>query len=237
MTARKCVAAVQSNYIPWKGYFDLINTVDEFILLDELQYTRRDWRNRNRIKTAGGTIWLTIPVQVSGRYTQRIDETLVSDSDWAARHWKTIEQAYAKAPHFDAVAARFAPLYAALDDPHLSAINRRLIEAACAALGIDTPLTWSSQYAVDGRKTERLVNLCLASGATEYLSGPAARAYLDEERFAEHGIGVRWMDYGGYPGYPQLHGEFDHFVSVLDLLFCTGEEAPQHMRSFDYAAG
>src|SRR5882757_9025960 len=96
----KKVAIVQSNYIPWRGYFDLINSVDEFILFDDMQYTRRDWRNRNRIKTANGIIWLTIPVVVKGRYSQSIQETEVSDSNWAAKHWKTLQQSYARAAHF-----------------------------------------------------------------------------------------------------------------------------------------
>ena len=97
----KTVAIVQSCYIPWKGYFDLINLVDEFILYDDRQYTRRDWRNRNRIKTPQGSQWLTIPVEVKGRYDQRIDETRISDPDWAEQHWKTLTHNYASAPHFD----------------------------------------------------------------------------------------------------------------------------------------
>jgi len=102
----KRIAAIQSSYIPWKGYFDAINVVDEFILLDEVQFTKRDWRNRNKIKTSQGIQWLTIPVAVKGRYLQRIDETRIADSGWAQRHWSTLTHTYRRAAAFDDVAPR-----------------------------------------------------------------------------------------------------------------------------------
>src|SRR5712692_7324529 len=123
----KRVAIVQSNYIPWKGYFDIINQVDEFILYDDRQYTRRDWRNRNLIKTPNGLLWLTIPVRVKGRYEQRIDETTISDPEWAQRHWKSISHTYTSAPYFDHLRDDFAALYAASIEEHLSAVNRRFL--------------------------------------------------------------------------------------------------------------
>jgi hypothetical protein len=228
----KRVAIVQSCYIPWKGYFDLINMVDEFILYDDRQYTRRDWRNRNRIKTPRGSQWLTIPVQVKGRYEQRIDETLVSDPDWAKRHWTTLQHAYAATPHFDDYRCRLEGVYTGLGDPRLSEINRRLLEEICGLLGIETTLSWSTDHEADGAKTERLVSLCHASRADTYLSGPLAREYLDEERFVDAGITLEYMDYSGYSEYPQIHPPFDHHVTVLDLLFHTGEDARRYMKSF-----
>src|SRR5262252_7722657 len=144
--AHKRVAIVQSSYIPWKGYFDLIRTTDEFILLDDVQFTKRDWRSRNRIKTKDGLAWLTIPVQSKGKYTQTIAETVVSDRDWARRHWQTIHGAYARAPYFAAYADRFETLYEGPLSDRLSEINRAFIDALCHALGISTPITWSSQY-------------------------------------------------------------------------------------------
>jgi hypothetical protein len=229
----KRIAIVQSNYIPWKGYFDIINEVDEFILYDDRQYTRRDWRNRNLIKTDQGLQWLTIPVRVKGRFTQRIDETLIDDPSWGSRHWKRIEQAYASAPHFvtyrDVVADMFA---AASRATRLSDVNRGLLEGVCALLGIRTRLSWSTDYQVGGDRTERLVNLCLAAGATEYLSGPSARVYIDESRFDEARVRLIYADYSGYPEYPQLHGKFEHGVTILDLLFNTGPDAPRYMKSF-----
>jgi hypothetical protein len=228
----KRVAIVQSNYIPWKGYFDIINQVDEFILYDDRQYTRRDWRNRNLIKTPNGLLWLTIPVRVKGRYDQRIDETMISDPEWAKKHWKTISHAYASAPHFERLRDDFAALYEDPGDEHLSAVNHRFLEAICGMLGIRTRLSWSSDYPAVGDRTERLVSLCRLAGAQEYLSGPAARTYIEEERFQEAGIALTYMDYSGYPEYPQLYGGFEHGVSVVDLLFNAGPDAPRFMKSF-----
>jgi hypothetical protein len=232
MNTRKRVAIVQSCYIPWKGYFDLINLVDEFILYDDRQYTRRDWRNRNRIKTAQGTQWLTIPVEVKGRYEQRIDETMISDPHWNSLHWKTLQHAYSAAPHFDEYAETFSSLYAGIDDRRLSAVNRAFLEKICMALGIETALSWSTDYGANGTKTDRLVSLCQAAGATVYLSGPSAKEYMDESLFVEAGIELEYMDYFGYPEYPQLHPPFEHEVTVLDLLFNTGPEAPAFMKGF-----
>jgi WbqC-like protein len=228
----KTVAIVQSCYIPWKGYFDLINLVDEFILFDDRQYTRRDWRNRNRIKTPGGTRWLSIPVQAKGRYLQRIDETLVDGYDWRHQHWETIRHNYAGAPFFDQFADQFKRLYLDDDEARLSVINRRFIEAVCAILRIETRLCWSTDYEPVGERTERLLSLCRQAGASEYLSGPRAREYLDESRFDAEGIGLSYMSYDGYPEYAQPHPPFEHTVTILDLLFCTGSESASYMKSF-----
>lgn len=228
----KTVAIVQSCYIPWKGYFDLIKEADEFVLFDDRQFTRRDWRNRNRIKTPQGLTWLTVPVEVKGRYLQRIDETRVSDGAWAKKHWRTLEHVYASAPFFAEYRERFSALYESLDDERLSAINRRLLEEICGVLGIETKLSWSTDYVVEGDRTQRLVELCQAAGANIYLSGPRARAYLEEQLFADAGIAVRYFDYNGYPEYPQLYPPFAHEVTVLDLIFNTGAVAPQFLKSF-----
>jgi hypothetical protein len=227
----KAVAIVQSSYIPWKGYFDLINSVDEFILYDDQQYTRRDWRNRNRVKTSQGPVWLSIPVKVKGRYHQRIDETEVSDPSWQERHWRTIVHAYGRAPHFDTYRDRLTELYASCTARHLSEINRAFLEAICELLSIRTPFVSSTKYAAEGASTDRLVQLCRAASATSYLSGPRARAYLDESRFREAGIEVRYMDYSDYPEYEQLHPPFEHRVSIIDLLVHTGPEARQFLKS------
>jgi WbqC-like protein family len=227
----KKIAIVQSNYIPWKGYFDLIALVDEFVLFDDMQYTRRDWRNRNQIKTPQGVQWLTVPVVVKGKYTQKIKETEIDGVDWAALHWKAFEQNYRRAPYFDEISNWLAPLYRTSDLPvNLSVLNRQLIEAVCAYLGIQTRITNSSDYALSEGKTERLADLCVQAGADEYISGPAARDYVDESVFAARGVGLRWFDYAGYREYPQLWGEFTHGVTVLDLLFNCGKEAPAFMR-------
>jgi WbqC-like protein family len=231
----KRVAILQSNYIPWKGYFDLINLVDEFILYDDRQYTKRDWRNRNRVKTSSGTVWLTVPVKVKGRYTQRIDEVEVSDPEWPSRHWRTIAQAYRAAPHFGDHRQEFERLYleCAPARTRLSDINRLFLDAICRLLKIETKIARSTDYGASAEdRTENLVALCVAAGATTYLSGPSARDYIEASRFGDAGIGLEYMDYAGYPEYPQLHPPFEHAVSILDLIFNTGPEARSYMKSF-----
>lgn len=221
---------MQSNYIPWKGYFDLIGLVDEFILFDDRQYTRRDWRNRNLIKTEAGPRWLTIPVQVSGRYLQRIDETLVADPQWPDKHWAAIEAAYRRAACFSDYGSRLRALFESVPGPRLSDVNRHFLTGICSLIGIPARVTWSTDYAASGDRTERLVTLCTAAGASRYLSGPAARAYIEPAAFAAAGIELEYMDYSGYPEYRQLHGGFDHAVSIVDLLLNCGPEAPAFMK-------
>jgi hypothetical protein len=234
--AGKRVAISQSNYIPWKGYFDLINLVDEFIVLDDVQYTTRDWRNRNRIKTSEGLLWLTLPVKAPGR--SRINEVTVSDPAWGPRHWKTIAQNYARAPFFDSMLPVFEPLYTESRESSLSRINRLFMDAVCGTLGVTTKISVAWEYEAAGKSTARLVELCRQSGAARYLSVPGSRAYLQESAFEEAGIELEWMDYSGYPEYPQLHGAFEHKVTILDLLFNVGAEAaPRYMKSFRCSAG
>jgi hypothetical protein len=229
----KKVAIVQSNYIPWKGYFDLINLVDEFILYDDVQYTRRDWRNRNKIKTPRGLRWLTVPVRTKGRYYQKVRETEVSDPGWGGRHWQSIVHNYSKAEYFDTYRDLFEELYLGQNERFLSQINYRFLTAICQILGIRTKLSWSMDYDVaEEDKTERLVGLCKQAGATEYLSGPAAKAYMEEDLFKDEGIELRYMDYSGYPEYNQLFPPFKHSVSIIDLIFNEGPDAPRYMRSF-----
>lgn len=226
----KKVAIVQSNYVPWKGYFDLIAAVDEFILYDDMQYTRRDWRNRNQIKTPQGLQWLTVPVKVKGKYHQTIRETEIEDVDWAKTHWKSLCQNYRRAKHFEAIARELEPFYLQTQHSHLSQLNRVLIEWVCSKLGIKTKISNSWDYELIDGKTERLVDLCAQAGANEYISGPTARGYIEETIFGERDIELTWFDYTGYPEYPQLWGDFIHTVSILDLLFNCGNEAPQYMR-------
>ena len=228
----KRVAIVQSNYIPWKGYFDLIRLVDEFILFDDVQYTRRDWRNRNLIKSSEGLLWLSVPVSSKGRYLQAVKDTDVQDGDWARRHWQTLVRSYTRAPHFAEYRSLFEDLYArAAEERRLSAINRLFVDAVCRLLHLETRVSWSMDYSVCDGKTTRLVELCRQAQATEYVSGPAARVYLDESQFTAAGIALRFIDYGPYPEYPQLHPPFSHNVSVLDLLFHAGDEARRHLVS------
>lgn len=229
-TSHKKVAIVQSNYIPWKGYFDTIAAVDEFILYDDMQFTRRDWRNRNQIKTPQGVQWLTVPVKVKGKYHQTIRETEIDGADWAEAHWKALTQNYHRAPYFKEIADIFEPLYRQHCYVYLSELNRVFIEAICRYLGITTKISNSWYYQLIEGKTERLMDLCSQAGGTEYISGPAAKDYIDENIFNERGIKLTWFDYGGYPEYPQLWGEFTHGVTILDLMFNCGKDAQKYMR-------
>ena len=228
MTRR--IAITQSNYLPWKGYFDLIRSVDQVVLYDEVQFTRRDWRNRNRIRTREGLAWLTVPVLVKGKYDQKIESTVVSDSGWAENHWRTISHNYARASHFTEYSKQFQAFYENSPPENLSQINRHLIEIVLNILDISTQLAWSRDFPVDEvGKTERLVSICLEAGATTYVSGPAAKDYLDVTRFEQNGISVEWFNYVGYPAYRQLHVPFIHEVSVIDLLLNMGPESLQYL--------
>jgi len=239
----KKVAIVQSNYIPWKGYFDMIAAVDEFILFDDVQYTRRDWRNRNKIKTPQELQWLTVPVQAKGKYFQKIRETKVTNTDWSQAHWQAIQQNYRRAPYFSEIAEWLGPLYreASLkslsSEYYLSDLNRTFIEGVCQYIDIGTKISNSWDYDVRDGKTERLVWLCRQAGGDEYLSGLSAKIYLNETLFKDAGIGVSWFDYDGYPEYPQLWGGFVHQVSILDLLFNCGKESIAYMKHGCQSAG
>ncbi len=226
----KKVAISQSNYIPWKGYFDMIASVDEFILYDDMQYTRRDWRNRNQIKTPQGLKWLTVPVRVKGRYHQKIRETEIDGDEWAQKHWQNLSQNYCRSPYFKEIADWLEPLYKHNTPEMLSDLNRRLTQAICDYLSIDTLITNSWDYELVEGKSERLADLCAQAGGTVYVSGPAAKDYIDESVFKEKSIILNWFDYAGYPQYPQLWGEFNHGVTILDLLFNCGKKSPRYMR-------
>jgi len=225
----KKVAILQSNYIPWKGYFDIIGSVDEFVLYDDMQYTKNDWRNRNKIKTQKGLEWITIPVRVES-LSQTILETRIANPAWHKQHWKMLAQNYAKAAHFKEYKEFFAELYLGATETWLSEINRKFILAINGLLGITTTIRCSSEFTLAPGKSERLLELCKTLGATTYLSGPAAATYLDAAIFAEAGIGVEWMDYSGYPEYTQLFPPFEHGVSSVDLLFNEGVNAPKFMK-------
>ena len=227
----KKVSILQSNYLPWKGYFDIINAVDEFILYDDMQYTKNDWRNRNKIKTNQGVQWLTVPVKVES-LSQLIRETEIASDVWRAKHAKTLAMSYSKAKHFREQWPAFEALYRDGHDSLLSKVNFDFIQAINAALGIQTRLTWSSDYVLTGDRNERLAELCKQAGADEYVTGPSALDYMDPEVFRRAGIKVMVVDYSGYPEYTQLNPPFEHAVTILDLLFNMGPEARKYMKTF-----
>lgn len=229
----KKIIITQSNYIPWKGYFDSINAVDEMIVFDDMQYTKRDWRNRNKIKTKDGVQWLTIPVEVKGKYFQAIKDTKISDPSWAKQHWLSIYHAYSKSAHFDIYKDIFEEAYLNNKDTYLSEVNYAFITLINKLLGIKTNLRWSSEFILLEDKTERIIDLCKKTNATEYYSGPSAKGYMNEDQFEKENIKLHYFNYQNYMKYSQLHDDFIHEVSILDLLFNEGANAINFMKSFN----
>ena len=227
----KKIAILQSNYIPWKGYFDLINMVDEFILYDEVQYTKNDWRNRNKIQTRQGIQWLTIPVRQK-ELSQLIKDTKVQDKRWGKKHWATIKQNYSKAPYFKKYKEIFEELYLNNDEEYLSQINYKFIVAICKILGITTKIRWSSEFKLIDGQTEKLLGICKDCDADVYLSGASAQDYFDTELAKKENIQIEWMDYSGYIEYGQMFEPFEHGVSILDLIFNEGSTATKFMKNF-----
>lgn len=223
------VLITQSNYIPWKGYFDAIRQADLFVIYDDVQYTRRDWRNRNRIKTQHGLQWLTIPVHVKGKFHQLIQEVEVLSGDWAMKHWNSIRHAYHKAPFFAAFEAQFEEMYQQAQSlSHLSEINTFFLKEICQILEVETLCRRSAEFEKEGNASERLLQICQQVEASTYLSSPRAQAYLDLILFEKAGIEVEWLDFSGYPVYPQLHGDFEEKVSVVDMIFNLGKAAKDY---------
>jgi len=228
----KSVAIIQSNYIPWKGYFDIIRSVDEFLLYDDQQYVSGQYRNRNQIKTQKGPVWVTIPVVRN--FGQKICEAKVASSKWTRAHWRSLEVNYGRTEYFSQYSNEIHSCYESLhNEESLSAINRTFIEMVCRILAITTPIKWSWEYDVTGTKSERVLQLCKAASADRYLSGPAAQAYLDVPLFKAAGVDVIWADYTQYPEYPQLFPPFTHGVTALDLIFNLGPNALECMKKFN----
>lgn len=226
------VVILQPSYIPWRGVFDQIQRADLFVFYDDVQYDKRGWRNRNQIKTSAGKQWLTIPVYSRGAQTQNIPINqirIVWENLWNETHLKAIQQAYSKAPHFD----RYRPLLESFyqrRDEFLADFTIEFSIALARELGnTHTRFLRSSEIAgITGQKTDRLIQILQAVGATHYISGPSARDYIENEKFEQAGITLEYMQYD-YPEYPQLYPPFDPQVSVLDLLFMTGSEAPSYI--------
>jgi hypothetical protein len=224
----KRVAIIQSAYIPWKGFFDLANRCDVYIIYDSAAFSKGHWHNRNKIKRDHGSPWLTIPVKTSDRLGQPLDEVMVVDG-WADRHWGIIAQSYESSPYFKAESAELKKLFESqAHEPLLTKINEAFLRWLSLRAGLKTQFVRDRSLAFSGDRTERLIQLCQAVGATNYLSGPSAQEYLDSRRMELAQITVEWMKYGPYRMYPQPYGDFVHEVSVLDTLICTGP----HIREF-----
>lgn len=222
------VAILQSNYIPWKGYFDIIAKSDIFVIYDEVQYTKNDWRNRNLIKTKEGLHWLSIPIRQE-HLDQKIFETNVSFSGWSKKHKNSLQINYGKALYFKEYKDTFFEIYDNAST-NLSEINKAFIQKICEILEIKTKIIDSRELNLEGDKVERLIDACKKLNATKYLSGPAAKNYMNEVLFNENNIEIEWMDYADYKEYNQLYPPFEHGVSILDLIFNEGPNARSFLK-------
>ena len=228
---KKKVAILQSNYIPWKGYFDLINMVDEFIIYDQVQYTKNDWRNRNLIKTQQGLKWLTIPVRQKN-LSQLIKDTKIINKKWNKKHWTSLSQSYSKSKYFKEYKDLFEQLYLNSNEKFLSEINYNFIMEINKILGVNTKIRFSNEFNLIKGQTEKLIGICKDCKADTYISGSAAKSYLDFTLLKEENIEIEWISYDDYKEYNQQYLPFEHGTTILDLIFNEGPNATKFMKSF-----
>jgi hypothetical protein len=227
------VVILQPSYIPWRGYFDQICRADLFVFYDDVQYDKRGWRNRNQIKTPRAKQWLTIPVHSRGAQIENISINQIQiawENSWNQNHFKALQHTYSKAPCFRQYLPLLEEFYGRHDE-FLADFTIDFTIALTRELGNTSTrfMRSSALEGIDGQKTDRLIQILQAAGATHYISGPSARDYIEKEKFAAAGITLEYMEYN-YPEYPQLYPPFDPQVSILDLLFMTGPEAPQYIQ-------
>lgn len=217
------VGIIQPNFVPWRGYFDFIRSVDIFVFLDDVQYTRQDWRNRNRIRTRNGASrWLTVPVRASLKDLIRNVEVDVS-SDWQAGHFRILNENYRTAPFLDDTLALLEEAYAR--HRLLADLDIDLCRRIMSRLGISTPTVRSSDLGTGGVKDQKLIEITRRLGGTRYLSGPAAKAYIRPELWDAAGIELAYKVYPDYPVYEQISEPFDPHVSIIDLMIMRGDGA------------
>lgn len=230
----KSALILQSNYIPWKGYFHAINKVDVFVMYDDVQYTKNDWRNRNLIKNKSGLQWLTIPVETKHKSCQKINQAKIVPSNWAQKHLLSIKHNYAKASYYKYYIPFFEDLYSNCNFRYLNDLNRHFLTKICDLLEIKTPIVLSSDYDLQSKdKTERIVEMCTKINATDYYSGPAAKSYINEPKFYDANIELHYFNYCNFPTYQQLYLPFLHEVSIIDVILNTGPNAKKNIETVD----
>jgi hypothetical protein len=218
------IVVLQPGYLPWLGFFDQLRRADVFVYYDDVQYDKHGWRNRNRIKTQTGPLWLTVPVRHRGLGLPSIaDVEIDRRTAWPRKHVVSIRQAYANAPFLgDYLPALEELLQRSWE--RLVDLDIAVVDLMASWFGLAPRIERSSALTIGGDKTERLVNICRHFGASTYLSGAAARDYLDVARFEQSGVHVEWQQFD-HPVYPQLHGAFIPYLSALDLLLNCGSAA------------
>jgi hypothetical protein len=222
--ASRTLVVLQPGYLPWLGFFDQMRRSTVFVYYDDVQYDKHGWRNRNRIKTPSGALWLTVPVLHAGKGQPLILDALIDQTtDWARKHIRTLRQYYSKAACF----SRYMPELEALLErswTHIVDLDMAVVDLMARWLSLTPAVHRSSALGIGGDKSERLLNMCRHFGADRYLSGDAAQNYLDVDLFGRHGVTVEWQNFQ-HPVYPQLHGPFVPFLSALDLILNCGEES------------
>jgi hypothetical protein len=211
-------------YLPWMGYFGMIDQADVFVYYDDVQFVRRSWQRRNKIKIPQGDFtWLTVPIEKE--FGQDIaDVKIKTESDWREQHWKSITHSYASTAHFNEYKNEFNEIYSREWESLLD-LNVTLIESISETLGLsETEFVYSSDLPTEGEKTNRLLSVLKELGADEYISGPGAKDYIEQSKFEREGIDLYWHHFD-HPSYTQPHGEFVSHLSAIDLLFTTGDYA------------
>lgn len=220
----KTLVVLQPGYLPWLGFFDQMHRCDVFVYYDDVQFDKHGWRNRNRIKTADGIQWLTVPVLHKGRGKQRVCEVGIDNRQpWGRKHIRALRQAYAAAPYLNLYLPEFEALLSRRWE-HIADLDIAVTAAICRWLGLERRIFRSSELDIDGDRSARLLSLCLYFGAERYLSGDAAKSYLEVDLFNRNGVAVEWHDYH-CPAYPQLHGAFVPNLSIIDLLLNVGGDS------------
>ena len=226
------VTILQPSYLPWLGFFEQMHRSDQFVLYDDVQFTRRDWRNRNRIRVQEGSVWLTVPVIQKNKYEQSLLETKIDNStSWKRKHLQSIRCHYSKTPFFDLYFPWCEKIFNREWD-FLLDLSLETIQYLKGELKINTPLLRSSELGESGNKSERLISICKQLGATQYLSGESAKNYISEKDFSDQGIGLEYQNYQ-HPEYPQRYEGFVPFLSTIDLLFNCGEKSMEFLKQTD----
>jgi hypothetical protein len=224
----KKIAILQSNYIPWKGVFDMMNKVDVFVFFEDVDFTKRDWRTRNKIKTPEGEVWLSIPVKKSSRGTKIYEIEISQETNWQEKHYQTIVQYYKKAKFFSEYKWLLDKIYLEKKWENLSEFNIYVNTLIARELGIKTEFINSKDLETNGTKDDKLIEIIKKLDGDFYLSGPAAKDYIVNEKFKKEKIELAYIEYK-YLEYTQLYGEFNHYITILDVLFNCGKEAPKYI--------
>ena len=226
----KKIVILQSNYLPWKGYFELINSADEFYFHDDVKYTKNDWRNRNQIYLNFKKKWLTIPCGVN--QNRNINEVFIADNSWKKKHFELISTAYKNSKYFNHYIDFFFDFYMNKKLENLSLINKYLIKNISKKfLNIDTKFYNVENFKIKSKKQSKVLDICKKVSATKYLSGPSGQNYLKIEDFKKEGIILEYFNYGPYLKYNQFSYQFSDNISILDLLFNVGPDAKNFIKS------